>query len=434
MIDEETTTSPPPPPRTGEPRSARELRRSRDNRVIAGVAAGLGRYFDIDPVIVRIGFVVLAVFGGSGILLYLIAWLVIAQEGEADSAAGRALKGSDRPRSRGVVAVLLILAAIFILGGPFLWLADLSFGGEGLFFPLLLIAAGVALLLWPDDGSWSGMRVRSYEESTGRSTADGTTQTPTEESSHSTALVPRPSDELAEYSHLPPPPVDHEAPPPAHGESDPTQPFEPEPPERARSFPVTSLTMAALLVMTGTAVLLDRLDVINLQPAPFLAAALVVIGLGLILAAFVGRAVGLIILGLVVLQFLWIAAVVDIEWWSGVGEERVFVDELDELEPTYHHGIGELVVDLADLDLDGETVDVEVGLTIGQVTVIVPPDTEIAIDANGGIGQVVIERPGLDQIDDGMDLEIDTILPGDNGTLNLDLDIGIGEARVEVAA
>ena len=39
--------------------------------MVAGVAAGIGRYFDVDPVIVRIAFIVLSVFGGSGVLLYM---------------------------------------------------------------------------------------------------------------------------------------------------------------------------------------------------------------------------------------------------------------------------------------------------------------------------------------------------------------------------
>jgi phage shock protein PspC (stress-responsive transcriptional regulator) len=47
-----------------------------DDRVIAGVCHGLGNYFDIDPVVVRIVFVILTVAGGAGVLAYLILWIV----------------------------------------------------------------------------------------------------------------------------------------------------------------------------------------------------------------------------------------------------------------------------------------------------------------------------------------------------------------------
>lgn len=58
----------------------RRLYRSRDDRVLFGVAGGLGEYFDIDSTIVRIIFVVLGIWGGIGVLLYLIGALVIPEE------------------------------------------------------------------------------------------------------------------------------------------------------------------------------------------------------------------------------------------------------------------------------------------------------------------------------------------------------------------
>ena len=50
-------------------------------RMIAGVCSGLGEYFDIDPVLVRIAFVVLTVLGGAGILVYLILWIIMPTAG-----------------------------------------------------------------------------------------------------------------------------------------------------------------------------------------------------------------------------------------------------------------------------------------------------------------------------------------------------------------
>ena len=68
----------------------RRLRRSSSDRMVGGVAGGLGRYFDVDPVLFRIAFVVLVFAGGAGLLAYLGLWLITPSdgEGEAPSNAG----------------------------------------------------------------------------------------------------------------------------------------------------------------------------------------------------------------------------------------------------------------------------------------------------------------------------------------------------------
>jgi phage shock protein PspC (stress-responsive transcriptional regulator) len=113
----------------------RRISRPRDDRVIAGVCAGLGRYFGVDPVLFRVAAIALIFFGGAGALLYLAAILLIPEEGEEDpSRRGR------RDRALAVVGVILLVvaaAAIFsqrpFHGGWFLW----PFG--------LLVVAGLAV-------------------------------------------------------------------------------------------------------------------------------------------------------------------------------------------------------------------------------------------------------------------------------------------------
>jgi phage shock protein C len=63
----------------------KRLLRIRQGRIVAGVCAGLGAYFGIDVNLVRLAFGVLTVFYGFGILLYLIAWLILPEEGEDGS-------------------------------------------------------------------------------------------------------------------------------------------------------------------------------------------------------------------------------------------------------------------------------------------------------------------------------------------------------------
>ena len=59
----------------------KRLYRSRTDRMIGGVCGGLGNYFSVDPSLIRLAFVLLFVFGGSGFLLYLILWIVLPEEG-----------------------------------------------------------------------------------------------------------------------------------------------------------------------------------------------------------------------------------------------------------------------------------------------------------------------------------------------------------------
>jgi phage shock protein PspC (stress-responsive transcriptional regulator) len=72
------------------------LRRSYDDRMLGGVAGGVARYFGIDTTIVRIAFVVLTLFGGMGIPVYLAGLLLIPDEGSDQSIAGSIIESLNR--------------------------------------------------------------------------------------------------------------------------------------------------------------------------------------------------------------------------------------------------------------------------------------------------------------------------------------------------
>jgi phage shock protein C len=59
---------------------SRKLYRSRTNRQLAGVCGGLAQYFNADPTLIRVLFVVLALLGGPGLLIYLVLWIVVPEE------------------------------------------------------------------------------------------------------------------------------------------------------------------------------------------------------------------------------------------------------------------------------------------------------------------------------------------------------------------
>jgi phage shock protein PspC (stress-responsive transcriptional regulator) len=99
----------------------RRLTRAKDDRWLGGVCVGLGRYFDLTPAIYRIAFVALAFAGGTGILLYAAAWLVIPEEGAADSIAAAELrKHRDHPKRLLGFAVLGAIG-LAVLSSIHLW-------------------------------------------------------------------------------------------------------------------------------------------------------------------------------------------------------------------------------------------------------------------------------------------------------------------------
>jgi phage shock protein C len=142
------------------------LYRSSTDRMIAGVCGGLGAYLEIDPVLVRLFFVLLTLGGGSGVLIYLVLWIVIPcdEQGEVASAttiragaeeiAQRAKTLGDDVRASvqngNPQATLIAGVALVVLGAVFLaqnlqivWLRWFDFG---VLWPLMLIAIGIALM------------------------------------------------------------------------------------------------------------------------------------------------------------------------------------------------------------------------------------------------------------------------------------------------
>jgi phage shock protein C len=132
----EPAASPPPP---GGPQAERLLRRSSEDKVLAGVCGGLGRYLGIDPVLLRIAAVVLALANGLGVIAYVIAWIVIPEE-----RAGQPAAGARPPRQE---TGRLVLGGSLVVLGLVLLLDRLAPDLQRLFWPLAVVAAGAAIML-----------------------------------------------------------------------------------------------------------------------------------------------------------------------------------------------------------------------------------------------------------------------------------------------
>jgi phage shock protein PspC (stress-responsive transcriptional regulator) len=168
------------------------LERSTSDSVLAGVAGGLGRYFELNPAVFRLGFVVLTLLGGVGVLVYLAAVLVIPREGAERSVAADVLaERRDRPWpvvglglagvalllliSRGQIASSASLTVLLIAGLAVLWLsrgqrrarrllvAVSSLAGVLL---VLAVAALVTAFTWFDVNLGKGVGDQSFTPST----------------------------------------------------------------------------------------------------------------------------------------------------------------------------------------------------------------------------------------------------------------------------
>src|SRR5262245_24505802 len=124
---------------TAEQTTMQRLERSRSDRMLAGVCGGLARTFGIHPAFYRVGFVVLTLIGGAGILIYLAAALVIPDEGKQDSIVAEILRDArDRPWPL-VGLGLVATAGVVLLSRVTLWPR-----GDAAW--ILLLLAGLAIL------------------------------------------------------------------------------------------------------------------------------------------------------------------------------------------------------------------------------------------------------------------------------------------------
>ena len=127
-------------------RPAPRLSRSRNDRLLGGVCAGLARAMGLDPLIVRVAIVALTVAGGTGALVYVAAWLLLPEEGSDRSLAQSA--ATDRGKDLGEVLAIgaIVLGVILLVRSTGIWFND------ALVWPLLLAGVGLAVI-WRQAGA-----------------------------------------------------------------------------------------------------------------------------------------------------------------------------------------------------------------------------------------------------------------------------------------
>lgn len=369
------------------------LRRSKTDRVFTGLSGGLGARFGLNPWLFRVGFIVLSFFGGLGIVLYAVGWLLVPEEGTRDPVAVQLTRRAEgRDASTWIGIGLIALAALIVFG----WIGALD---SSLFWAALLVVGGV--LLYRGD-----LRVRGEEG-------------PMPPTTEATLVADRDTVHADEGGPpaVPPPSEDTPAPPP----------LPVPPPKRPRSV-LGGLTAGAVLVVLGGMAVAATAGWIEPAFADYVAAALATIGAGLVVGAFVGRSVALIVVGVLLIPLLFITRFVPFPIEGRVGEFTYRPATAAAVEESYELGAGSLTLDLRSLDLSaGDVVTVSTEVGAGEIVVRLPADVDVSVDASVGIGELQVlgwERGGI-----GLDRSISTG-PGSDSQIVLTAEAGFGSIRI----
>jgi phage shock protein PspC (stress-responsive transcriptional regulator) len=367
----------------------RRLVRRTDRRVLGGVASGLAAYFDIDPVIVRLGLVAFGFLTGPlALLLYLIAWAVVPPD-----------TNPYRQRDGGVptwVWIVLVVLGLFVL--PPLFFGSFGPGFDGPGFDGFDGPGFDGFVFWRPGFFWAliliGLGILLFRRNQTAPALD-------REGGRAAATLP---------------------------------PSTPPPPTRPPSI-LGRLTVAGGLLVMGLAAVLDNVGLLDLSVRRFLGLLLAVVGLGLLIGAWWGSARWLIVVGAVLIPLLFLTS-----WFSFMNPRQAFRGQLEfgdrTVRPTtlaqvadpIQLSFGELALDLTALPLTDDPTEVTADVEVGQIDVVVPNDAAVDVQARVGAGQITVfgERRG------GRGAEVEVVHPGTAGSGRLALDLDLGRGNIVV--
>ncbi len=466
------------------------LRRASDHRAVAGVAEGLSRHFDVDPVIVRVAFAALTLFGGAGVLLYLALWLTVPVDNTEHSVISGRLNRDPNAWVTAGLGIGGIIAAAALLGS-ISWAVPHPFP---VLLVVLLAALGIFALARRRDGGWTSPAARDrqtqppappggpeapgdqtrHDAPTSGDSAATTTSTPgaaLAPTSPGNALAPTAPPGALPAATAPDAttiaagtaftagtpgsttattviPVDPAAPDaerdpagarawwqrddvPPSGTPAPPFPGLTPPPKRPRSH-LFGLTMAVVAFTMAGLWIFDETTSSSVDPSVYPGTALGIIAAGLIVGAWWGRSRGLIAMGVIATVVTSLAA------FAGpgpYGQKVVIPVQASQLQSHYSWGVGALDLHLEQVsdigNLDGRTVSLDA--RIGQIRVIIPSTVAATVDATVDHGR--IDGPmGVQDRDNGGQHVLMT--PGTTGkpAMRIHVHLRYGEIEIDRAA
>ena len=310
-------------------RSHRRWRRSSSDRYLAGVAAGIARFFDVDVLLVRIALVVGAVFSPVVLIAYAVVWLLVPIEDASHSL----LRSIRQPP-----AIREAIGALGLIVGSAIVLPDLGpRGSPGLRLGAILIVCGVLLLVRP--------QFRAAPGAGPAATATGTDAAPATRRTR-VSRAPRPRSSLGLL---------------------------------VMSFLALAIGVAAAVDQSGREVSLGVVSSV----------ALVVVGGALTFSAWRGRARGLILLA-PALVAAWIAfAPANVVLYPGNGSRVHRITSATDVAGQYRLGFGSLTLDAGGARLvPREHLELDARTTAGRMRVNVPAGARLHVVSRVGLGAV----------------------------------------------
>jgi phage shock protein PspC (stress-responsive transcriptional regulator) len=436
---------PPPPPGTAGWATRYGLVRPAQGRVFAGVCAAIGRATNTDPVLWRVLLAVFTLAGGIGLIVYVLGWLLIPDEGDTASPL-EALFGRGRSRTNPLIVILVAIGAAIGLASVF----SRSFPSAVIPFGLIVLAivlfgrrtgqpVGYPPPVPPMTGS--GPVTPGYQPAPGPVPPDAPQYRP-------------PSPRPVEYAQTPggpaPQPAGYRPPFAPHGPYagagpypypglsasqpppfvPPPAPVPPRPPAPRSRLGLVTLSMVLLAV--GTLAIIGLASG-GLPIEAYFAAALAAVGLGLVVGAWVGRARWLIAPGILLSLALALSTAVHrvgpLE--HGGGDVTWAPTSVAEVSDNYRHGVGTVRIDMSQVNFTDYSKTVNVHVNLGDVRVTLPSDVDVVVRAevDTGDGQVFdtrwsgVSTPQRTIADDGADG------PG-GGHLLLIIKVNVGSLEV----
>jgi phage shock protein PspC (stress-responsive transcriptional regulator)/uncharacterized membrane protein YkgB len=439
----------------------RLLRRRTTDRVIGGVAGGLGDYFNVDPLLIRIGFVGLIIFGGAGLVLYLIAWLLMPAEGRDVSPVEAVVRSIGlTPQRIGWIAI--VAAAVFVVlnlsspisvplddpGYPYYgyYGAPLGISPPVVFWAVVVVVAGYLLIRRRETSPSATGVADAQDKSTGEGLirrvgpmlgriitfavaglaaillinswnlnipGDGGLLWAVAVIVVGFFLIRRPAaaPTASAFASVPA----EIAPPWA-------------PAVRRPPSPLAWYACAAVLIAVGLLALVSQVADLPVAPGQFFGAALAILGIGLLVGTWWGRARILILLAVLLMPVAVTASFITAPLEGGIGDRYYAPVTAAEVRSEYRSLGGRLSLDLTGLQTGPRIIHISASVAVGQLMVRLPEGASVEIRSRVGAGDSFVLGSSQDV---GTSLDNVFMRHGlDQPTYILDLQAGIGEVYV----
>lgn len=403
------------------------IRRRTHNKWIAGVCSGLADRLGIDPVIVRVGLVILTMLGGAGIAIYLVAWALLPNDRD-EIPAQRALRDGD-----GGSIVLLVFAGLALFG-------DSAFGGTwwsnrpGWGFPWGLALVG--LLIWwlvqrSDNLPDADQRVMNQQLGT-PTTGTPATGTPT----MATPTTPLPSPAASGPGMAAGGPTRYTASPSPAGPGPVS--YDPVSYKRLRrrsGGPLMALIAIGLALATYGSLLWagSELDWAGDHQAIAFAGSLAAMGLLMVVLGIAGWRPGFVtFLAIILAMAAWSSAVVPsgIHFGGRIGD-ATWTPTSVASDANYQLGVGNGVLNLTGLPTEGlSEAKIPAYVGLGELKVVVPEDLTVKVVGHVGLGEILLPTDVGRSGQSGSDVSRSVVI-GDGPTeVVVDAGVGIGQLTV----